>query len=392
MKKTLFGSRLTQVGQIFQSVSKLHTNFSEAGRLLPSKDGSLAIFSLSNSIFHNLAFENYLAEALNKQRDRNILLMWISKPCIVIGRHQNPWLECNLVESNRRSVAISRRYSGGGCVYHDLGNLNISFLTDRARYDRQTNLRLIKDTLDQTNAFSGIEFELSPRHDIFIKKLYAADDSDRLFKLSGSAARLAGNFSYHHCTLLFDAVMENMKLLRSNLEDKIVTKATRSVRSKCLNLRSFLTPSKSDLVNLDFMAQKLSEQYWRKHYASWAIDHLFNYVNPETDPIISKIIEPSVKELQSWDYIFGSTPKFQLTIDLDSERSAKVVLTVVNGLITEFELTSEELEPIRQTLQSFVGSKFTSEDLGKQFDQHVALVNSNTHFKNLYDFVNKNVA
>lgn len=316
MKRPLLTRRLA--GTICQSVSRLHTNYSEAARLLPSKEGSLAIFSLSNSIYHNLAYENWLAEALNKQKDRSILLMWMSKPCIVIGRHQNPWLECDLVESRRRSVAISRRYSGGGCVYHDLGNLNISFLTDRARYDRPANLQLIKDTLDQTNAFSGIELEISPRHDIFIKKLTGGTESaDRLFKLSGSAARLAGNFSYHHCTLLFDALMDNMKLLRSNLEDKITTKATRSVRSKCLNLKSFLRPEKSDHVTLELMAQRLSEQFWRKHAnSSWAIDHLFSYVNPETDEQISAIIEPSVKELQSWEYVYGTTPKFQLTIDL----------------------------------------------------------------------------
>jgi hypothetical protein len=97
----------------------------------------------------------------------NILLMWISEPCIVFGRHQNPWLECNVKESLKKGVKIVRRYSGGGCVYHDLGNLNISFITERTKYNRKFNLNILKNSLDQIS-LSGCEIDISPRYDIFL--------------------------------------------------------------------------------------------------------------------------------------------------------------------------------------------------------------------------------
>jgi lipoate-protein ligase A len=82
--------------------------------------GNLALFSTSNNIHSNLALESFIAESYDL-RNINILLMWISEPCIVFGRHQNPWLECNVKESLKKGIKIVRRYSGGGCVYHDLG-------------------------------------------------------------------------------------------------------------------------------------------------------------------------------------------------------------------------------------------------------------------------------
>ena len=89
--------------------------------VIPLKnEGSLALVSLSNNIYYNLALENYLAEQTNL-KDRSILLIWISDKSIVYGRHQNPWLECNAHIARSRSINLARRYTGGGCVYHDLG-------------------------------------------------------------------------------------------------------------------------------------------------------------------------------------------------------------------------------------------------------------------------------
>lgn len=87
------------------------------------KEGHLALVSLSNNIHYNLALENYLAENVDL-KNRSILLIWRSDKCVVYGRHQNPWIECNLREAELNSVKVARRYSGGGCVYHDLGKLN----------------------------------------------------------------------------------------------------------------------------------------------------------------------------------------------------------------------------------------------------------------------------
>ncbi|CAF0898006.1 unnamed protein product [Brachionus calyciflorus] len=351
-------------------------------KIIPKKQGSIALVSLSNNIYENLALENYISENVDL-KNRNILLMWVSEPCIVFGRHQNPWLECNVKEALERSVKVVRRYSGGGCVYHDFGNLNISFITDRQRYDRQYNLTIIKNSLERLN-FNNVSFEITPRHDIFVKNHNSVDES---FKISGSAARLASKFSYHHCTLLFDANLENMKLLRSNLGDKITTKATPSVRSKCINLKKFLPEEKFDLNEIIKM---LCEQFWKVNWNNWSSDFLFQYVNPE-DELIKQATSKFSNELRNWDFSFGSTPKFDLSINLGNEKN--IILTIANGLIKDYKIVGHfynEEDQIRKGLDFLIGSKFEKENLNQLFIQN-DLTSLNFVFKNLSEFFNNNI-
>ena len=328
--------------------SPLHARFgSTFESLVPPGDGSLALFSLSNDIFCNQALDSHLAENVKNHRLRSVLLLWISEPCIVLGRHQNPWLECHVKQAMNEQVKVVRRFSGGGCVYHDRGNLNISFICDRSKYDRQANLALIKNALSKLEFSGDIGFEITPRHDIFIRK------ANNLFKLSGSAARLAQNFAYHHCTLLFDANMSNMQLLRSNLASSIRTKATPSVRSKCLNLKEFSTDSSLNLMRI---GEKLCEEYWRKQAGSWSIEHLFNYIRPEDDHELMLKLEPFHTELTSWQYVYGATPKFDLIVEIGDETASQmheITLSITNGIIREHKTkTGSSSETLKTALDS----------------------------------------
>jgi len=233
--------------------------------ILPNKNGHLALVSLSNNIYYNLALESYIAETYDL-KNRNILLIWLSEPCLVVGRHQNPWLECNVREAHLNKIQVARRYSGGGCVYHDLGNLNISFIVDRLKYDRKHNLSIIKETLENKKFHlkSNHQIVLSPRHDIFIKE----NDMNE-FKITGSASRLARQYSYHHCTLLFDSNLTNISsLLKSNLAGCIKTKATPSVPSKCANMKNFT--NFHNLTTQD-MIRLICEQFWSQHWFNWSL-------------------------------------------------------------------------------------------------------------------------
>jgi lipoyltransferase 1 len=371
---------------------RLTTSATLADSILPQKEGNLALFSLSNNIFYNLALENYLAESINKT-SRNILLLWISEPCIVIGRHQNPWLECNVREAHSNSVKVVRRYSGGGCVYHDAGNLNMSFITNRQNYDRQVNLSLIKSTLEKCD-FDNIQFEISPRHDIFVKKSDIDSKDSTMYKISGSAARLAQNFSYHHCTLLFDCDIDRMKLLRSNLAEHIVTKATPSVRSPCLNLKPFLNKSNSSVdIDLEEVGAQLCRQYWTLNHHKWSIDHLFNYVNPE-ETRFAPLFEKSLAELQSWEYIYGTSPKFQLNVNLRDD--VKFSIEIYNGLIKNVQVNN--LEGSSKELKNFIGSlnalivniKLERSCLLSIFERN-GLLRASSLYEQFVDFINRNL-
>lgn len=124
--------------------------------------------SQSNDIFTNLALEDWLYKNFNFI-NHHILLLWRNSPAVVIGRHQNPWLEVNTSVLSEHGIEIARRNSGGGTVYHDNGNLNLTFFTPREHYNRKNNLQLISRALIRE---WGLKTEISPREDIVISGGY----------------------------------------------------------------------------------------------------------------------------------------------------------------------------------------------------------------------------
>lgn len=103
--------------------------------------------SQSHDIFTNLALEDWIYRNYNFAK-HHVLMLWINDPCVVIGRHQNPFSEvANVSALLRKDIALARRNSGGGTVYHDSGNLNCTFFTARERYNRRYNLNLITRAL-----------------------------------------------------------------------------------------------------------------------------------------------------------------------------------------------------------------------------------------------------
>jgi lipoate-protein ligase A len=114
--RNLFNQPLKSLNRFYCSKK---TEYLLTERIIPSKkSGNLTIVSLSNDIYYNLALEQYIADNYDFE-NRNILFLWQNEPCVVIGRYQNAWTECNLVEMKRiNDMKLARRASGGGCVYH----------------------------------------------------------------------------------------------------------------------------------------------------------------------------------------------------------------------------------------------------------------------------------
>lgn len=124
------------------------------------------IVSRSTNVFENLALEHWYYRHSNFTNKR-MLLLWVNSNCVVIGRHQNPWLEINFDPAV--DVRIARRNSGGGTVFHDSGNLNMTFFTHRDAYNRKNNLELIVETLkNEWNVMT----EINKREDIVINNKY----------------------------------------------------------------------------------------------------------------------------------------------------------------------------------------------------------------------------
>ncbi|ELU10806.1 hypothetical protein CAPTEDRAFT_35845, partial [Capitella teleta] len=254
--------------------------------------------STCRNIYHNLALEDWIHAHHDFSDNQTLLLLWRNEPCVVIGRHQNPWAECDVRRCEEQKVEVARRKSGGGSVYHDLGNLNCSFFTNKRKYNRLMNLELIADALAST---WGLDVTVSPRDDLLLNKEYKAS------LISGTAAKLGSKVAYHHCTLLFNTDMNPLnKLLQSSVLG-LRSKATESVRSPVKNLQ-VVEPA----INYESLVQAISAQYWQYCGAQvLLLLHHPQYVDPTSEPMHPGI-HKMYTEIKQWQWIYGKTPKFSI--------------------------------------------------------------------------------
>lgn len=175
----------------------------------------------------NLALEEYVFR--NKLVDDDVLLFYVNAPAIIIGRNQNTVEEINAEVVDERGIAVVRRVSGGGAVYHDLGNLNFSITTpqvsDRfSRYDHFT--RPVIEVLREM----GVPAELSGRNDIL------ADGR----KISGNAQFASPSRMFSHGTLLLDSNLDDVTAALRPKPGKVESKGVKSIRSRVANIVEFL--------------------------------------------------------------------------------------------------------------------------------------------------------
>lgn len=170
--------------------------------------------------YRNLAIEQHLLESV--LGGCCLLYLWRNERTVVIGRNQNAWAECRTALLSEDGGHLARRLSGGGAVYHDLGNLNFTFLMRTGDYDLARQLSVIR----RACAVCGIETEISGRNDLL------ADGR----KFSGNAFYHHEGRSYHHGTLLVDVDGEAMKRYLSPSKAKLEAKGVESVRSRVVNL------------------------------------------------------------------------------------------------------------------------------------------------------------
>lgn len=218
-----------------------------------------------------------------------------------MGKFQNPWLECNVDYCQNNQIHVARRSSGGGTVYHDPGNVNISVFSHRDFYSRNQNLNNVKSTLEGIFPNTGdSDFSISDRDDLLWKNL----------KISGSAARLDSKRAYHHFTLLLKSdkiLLKKCLKTEANPQD-FVTRASRSVSSPTANL---LTTDDNLDEYLHHFLESLQATLDLKD------DHLLNldqFSDLEKFPLFENFdysaILQDAEKLQTWDWIYGKTPNF----------------------------------------------------------------------------------
>lgn len=203
----------------------------------------------------NLALEEYAVKYLDPKE--NYVILWQNEPSVIIGRNQNTIEEINSRYINENKINVVRRLSGGGAVYHDLGNLNFTFIVKNER-DVVSNFKIFTEPVINALRKFGVNAEFSGRNDITIDGK----------KFSGNAQYYFGNRLLHHGTILFNSDLSVVQEALNVKQEKIESKGVKSVRSRVTNVYPYL-PNKTDIH--EFMETLLKflmddENYKEKEY------------------------------------------------------------------------------------------------------------------------------
>ena len=214
-----------------------------------SKKKNVRVYiSESHDPFFNLATEDWLFR--NADLEEETLFLWRNKPTIVIGRNQNPWKEIHIGKMEEAGVVLSRRQSGGGAVYQDLGNTNFTFVSHRDEFSKERNNAILVAALASFN----VPVVASGRNDIVM----SGDDGR---KISGSAFKFTKDRAFHHGTLLIDVQLNALGALLNPSKAKLLSKGITSVAARVVNLTE---------INSAITHESLSAAIMREFYQCYS--------------------------------------------------------------------------------------------------------------------------
>lgn len=268
----------------------------------------------------NLATENYIFRDMNPNVP--VLFLWRNDNTVVIGRFQNPWAECNLEKMEEDGIKLARRQSGGGAVFHDLGNTNFTFMSGKESYDKNRNNRIITNALKRFN----VEAYPSGRNDILV--------NDK--KISGSAFKETKDRAFHHGTLLISADLTKLANYLNPNPKKLESKGIQSVRSRVENLSTL-----NQTINHHSLSEAIIQEFFTEYGVRTEIEKL-NDLQLKSIPELDRYYQ----ELKDWNWRFGETPHFSQRMDEKfSWGYVDVHLNAEKGIISDLKIFSDSLHP-----------------------------------------------
>ena len=279
---------------------------------------NIFISKVHNPAF-NLAFESYLLK--NNTPDTMIFYLWQNDKTIVIGRHQNPYKECDLEKVKRDNVTVIRRSSGGGAVYHDLGNLNFTFIAGENVYDVDRQCDVIIDALKEF----GLNCEVSGRNDMTIEGA----------KFSGHAYMNHEEMYCHHGTLLVNADLKILSEYLTVSDLKFKSKGVDSVRSRVVNLFEIHSGIGSGKLNVETLKDVLIKTFLREYPYVSKIEQIgYEFDHPD-------LIE-TMQRFETWDWNISESLEFDISYDTKFRWGMmELSLKCTNGVISDCDINSD---------------------------------------------------
>ena len=266
---------------------------------------------------HNLAVEALIFDTLPE--DTCIFYLWQNRNTVVIGRHQNAWKECRLRLLEKEGGYLARRSSGGGAVFHDLGNLNFTFLMPRANYDVHRQLSVIRRAV----AEFGIDTAFTGRNDLVIV--------DSGAKFSGNAFRFSERVGMHHGTIMVDVDVQKLGRYLAPGREKLRAKGIESVRSRVGNLSACNSQATIPAVQAALRRAFMAEY------------------GPATEMTMSELPQDRLaeyeREYDSWDFRLGKALPFDVTLETRFEWGGITLeLSLKNGEVSQANVFSDAMD------------------------------------------------
>lgn len=307
------------------------------------------ISSPSHDPYFNIAAEEY---ALKNFRE-DCFILYRNQKSVIVGAHQNTLAEINLSYVRDHNIKVVRRLSGGGAVFHDLGNLNFTFIVEGKPGD-MLNFRKFTEPILEVLQALNIEARFEGRNDLTINGM----------KFSGNAEHVHRNRVLHHGTLLFSSVITDLSGALAPNQHKFEDKAVKSVRSRVTNISEHL----STPMSIDAFQQRIM-QHMEHHYQD---SYPYHYQNSD----IRNIQNLAETKYSTWAWNFGSSPKYNFTKEIRTKGGQlECRLNVEKGIITYAKMlgdffSQKECIDFEQALQGHRHEKSALEDFLKKIDFH----------------------
>lgn len=285
--------------------------------------------------YKNLALEEYFLH--NVKNDECILYLWQNEKTVVVGRNQNPWKESRIKDLSNVGGRIVRRLSGGGAVYHDLGNLNFTFLLTKDNYNVDKQLKVITDAVNRL----GIPAVKSGRNDITVEGK----------KFSGNAFYSLADKCYHHGTILVDVDMSSLSKYLNVSKTKLKSKGVDSVKSRVINLTEY----RPDLT-IDSLIDQLIIAYGE----TYGLEPIMI----DSSSLLKEKLSVGVEKFSSWEWNYGRKIEFGDSFERRfSWGDIELQLVVKGGIIKDCLAYSDALdtELFEDVSKHLIGSIFSAD-------------------------------